>query len=909
MMSELNIEMERYIIFKTPIMNQIMDWAVENIFKKIWTDEKWSKCAKGGKNEKKPIFESHRDMAYQVHIFSGCAMAMKVLDYEYHIQKHKYPDDLERKLKRAVLSFLFHDFNKITESNYLMTDKTPLFEFVDETFSELSQSVGLTHDEIYQVVICTEAGTTFNVLSNENVITNLDFEMNFSKLSDKLSGIFNDRTEGYHSDLKFGPSLIVSGKNIRELKFASTNLVAITDVLKEVCVDVIERSSNMYYLWSDYETIYFVCQEDIDKKALGEDICKNFKKSVFSKLHAENMLRMNDRRVDNSAQGFVQHTELSLSSFVKDDDKFKMCLHLEDVKLDTEQKIKIAEKMGDFLRDYYPTKSFNFNFRFAKSKEGGMSVRDGLNIFPFEQEDKDHHDERIRIFLCRYIQLVGKFKSTEADKIRMAIETIVREHSNMLVDLVGKEPKKSTIIFPILLKELQDKVDWEKLLNDVIKDLNKVTKSIDYENIISKILPSLFDLGKLPEVPSKFSMSMSNGYPAKEDGKGDKLYGLNTNGFNNRLPTAKIGNGKIDDISIFEYNLRRSKIRRKKGEETLIYLKFPGSIPHLNLDGLINKISSYNTVSKDVINFLDLDITGEGEGIVRVDNSIFISTMQLNGEKDVLEVLYKVLELAHFSKLMVKVSYSNAPIFEDQFESIKFDISSTILSHFSWEKIRCNEILKVKKMIQTFNVVYNGSLEKINFEKTSLIILHYIQNPLSLFSYVHEYLFGEREKKLRGFGKQFSQRIDDIRKLGYVNEKKGGVKMKNIESLAMVSAKIQRPEWDMSGNQRTWMLRESLDALELARAKIQGGAKRDIVEFEDIVGGVINREMRSRTKGANNWIPVDAIREFAKQLTKLLKEDFGGQIPSGAMKSYFINAYEFEYMLTSKVTKDGELNE
>ena len=910
-MESAQFNLDVHIPFDHPgTMEKAMDWAVEEIFQKIWMSKLWSKPAKGGKNIQHKGFEKHKDMAYQAHIFSGTAMALKVLDYSYSSIKGAISDEeLLFKLKRSIFGYLYHDFNKICGSDFRMEDRSILDSFIKETFSTLSDELGLSFENIYQIVICTEKGTIANILDNNLNITPLNFEMNFSRMADVLSGSFNDKTLERNADILFGTKVLIRGSDVREMKFSSTNLVSITGLVKKSFISIIRCKLNGTYLWSDYNTVYYVGdsleQKDISPNDLAKELLKEFKVNLSTAMRPEKLINLNDRRVDNSASGFLEQTSESIEEFVKDNDRLKKCIHLEDIKIDTDEKKEAAEKYSDLFgaNNCY---SFELNYRKTLKKEKGYSLRDGLEI---EEFSDNQIDERKRIFVLRYVQLTTDLKSESANKAREIMETVLKTNSSVISPLVGKEPGKSVLVFPFVLKDTH--VDWDKLFSEVISHLNRNKRSMDYGPIISKVMPYLGFDNPLPSVPDKFNMSLANGYPAKEEAKGDKLYGLNTNGFNNRLPTSKIGFGRIDSTSMLEYNIRRNLIHGTSGEETLIYLRFPGAIPHLDLSNLLRKLT--NKKSKEVIEIskltLSLDEFSSHPTNVRIDDSFFLKDMIIKQEKDILRELYNVLAISEATKMSVKVSYSNAPVFENQLEAISFDISSTTLSFFSWNKIRLNEIEKVKRTIQTFSVLANGSLEKINFEDTSNIMSAYQKDPMSIFYYAHKRIFeNEGGKKSRGFGGQFSQRIGDIRKLGYEVEKRGEQKMKTIEELARIASRITYANWDMSGSERTWILRDPIEALEVYRAKVKGGEKRDLNEFWDIIGGTLNAKLRRDKNGdKSKWIPFEEIKNFSDALIRLLKEDFDGKIPSGATKSYLINAFEFEYMLTTK--QGGKKNE
>ena len=907
-MIDNNLKLANFLDFENDVLGNAMDWAIEAIFQNIWLSDIWSKPAKGGKHSENPRFEKYRDMSYQVHIFSGVAMTMRVIDYSYPLIKGNMSDEeLEAKLKRSIFGYLYHDFNKICGSDYRMEEKTILDDFIKSTFNELASELKIDRDNVYQIVVCTEKGTSANILSNEVDVTPLNFEMNFSRMSDVLSSTFNSIRMDTMPDIKFGEKILIPGSAIRSIKFSNTNLLAISSLIKKSVVLIISEILQGKYLWSDQNTIYYVKgSKDIVDIDFEEEVRKEFSKKVSTIMKPENLLNLNDRRVDNSAAGFLDQTEDSILNFTKNNENLKKCIHLGDIKLNTVEKRNAAEKFTDFISSF-KSSVFSFNYRFTRNREKEYSLRDGLEIKEYDESQKE---ERLRIFLLRYVQLKKDLNSSSAKEIRNRIEEIVKTKYDELTSLIGKDAIKTVLIFPMLLND--SSIKWAQLLDDIIRDLNKKKKSVDYDHVISRVVPIFGFNTPLPNVPTKYSMSMVNGYPAREEGKGERLYGLRTNGFNNRLPTSKIGFGRIDKDSMFEYNIRRNLIPDKSGQETLIYLRFPGAIPYLDLSNLLrkfmglksNEIIEVSKLSLSLEEFSQNNIRG-----IRNDDSFFLTGIDIKTESDILKQLLNVLDIANKTKMLVKVSYSNAPIFEDQLEAITFDISSSILSSFSWNKIRLNEIEGVKRVIEAFSVLANGSLVKINFDDTTEIMLAYKLDPMSIFYFAHKRIFdNSKDKKTRGFGRQFSQRIEDIRKLGYEVEKRGDKKMKNIEELAKIASRMVYARWEMSGNDRTWMIRDPLEAIESTRAKIKDGEKRDIGEFWDVIGGTLNTKLRrDRSDGKSNWVPVDEIKKFSDALIKLLKEDYNGKIPTGTTKSYLINAFEFEYMLTKE--KVGEKDE
>jgi hypothetical protein len=43
-----SVHLKDISFFENPFIQEIARWAVTEVFQKIWTEEKWDKCAKGG---------------------------------------------------------------------------------------------------------------------------------------------------------------------------------------------------------------------------------------------------------------------------------------------------------------------------------------------------------------------------------------------------------------------------------------------------------------------------------------------------------------------------------------------------------------------------------------------------------------------------------------------------------------------------------------------------------------------------------------------------------------------------------------------------------------------------------------------------------------------------------------------
>ena len=892
--------------FRSDFLTKVLDWATGSIFSKVWFSSEWNRCAKGGNDNEK--FASHRDMDYLAHIFSGTAMALKVLDYKY--QKKPVKDNQIQEeilsLKRSIFCYLFHDYNKITGADYRMRDKRSLFELINKNLGELKKELNLSDDEVYQVVFSTESGTSYNIIKDANPRSNLIFESNFSRLADTLSSRFNiegsGKVETIEDSIGFGNEPIVPGKFLKKVLFGATSLYACEDVARKACILLIENSGG-FYLWSTNRAIFYIY--DKNDLTIQFELEKYFATLVNQILQPENLLSFNDRSVLNSASGVVEHTRDSVSRYVREEDRFRKCIWLENIEVTSENR-NSAEKYSDAVK--FAAVTFSINFRALKDKSR-TSLRDGLEISDITEDDKNI-EERLRVFISRYVQLRPDLNSPDSNKLRVFLESTLNTYKDgILKGLLGKVPRNSALLLPFAIQD--GDIDWYRLLDDILLDLNRGRSQIDYNDILSKIMIQSVDSLILPNVPDKFNMSMINGYPGSVRATGENLFGINTQTFNNRLPTSGISNGKIDETSKFEFALRRNLVPRSgSGDEGLMFMSFPGAIPFLDMSTYMTRLSYSPSEELSEVNDLKLSIVelNTRKRVVRLDSAYFYSVRHLKTEGDVprntyqalvLRNTYQALNIYKRTKMLVRLAFSNSPFFEDQYEAVRIEVGDSICSAMGWEKVRCNQVEDVLGQIATFNVVVNGSISKIDFKETAKVIGDYIRQPMSLFYHIHKLVFQEKDKKKTGFGKQFSEKVEYLRKLAYVSDKDGGRKMKNVTELAKSAAKMVRPKWNMSGNDRTWMLRDSLEAIEKARVSLTRGENRDLLEYKVFIEGVILKTLeRDKDK---TWMPRDTdITDFADKLIKLLKEDFDSSIPSGSMKSYLINAFEFEYMRNEK---------
>jgi hypothetical protein len=131
-------------------------------------------------------------------------MILRVIDLAIEEGKLSDIKDIEHKIKRGLIGFLFHDYNKITNSSYKMYEKDILISLIKElNLDDLLNDVGLNYDTIYDLVISTEIGTQFNAIGKFQD-PSMVFEKDIVSNADKLSSIFNESDKKLHMNIIVG---------------------------------------------------------------------------------------------------------------------------------------------------------------------------------------------------------------------------------------------------------------------------------------------------------------------------------------------------------------------------------------------------------------------------------------------------------------------------------------------------------------------------------------------------------------------------------------------------------------------------------------------------------------------------------------------------------------------------------
>jgi len=896
---QTNTNLNNIMIFRNDFITDVMDWTVENVFSRVWNDPRWMKCAKGG--DEKESYKNKPDMFYVAHIFSGIAMALKVADYKYAKSK---PGDIEAtklKLKRSVIGYMFHDYNKLEGySNNINMNNNNILRALLEDFKDLLNDLKLTFNDIYFIAFSTEKGTQFHANSID-IIPNSDlsFESNFSRLADQLSSIFLEDNPVIH-DIKFNNEPVIPKNNINKININSTQYITLTSILKGVLTkEIIKKGEKNiddgFYLWSTLNSIYYVSNKPMEFNY--DELVDLIMNKISDIAQLENGITFTDRRVDISSNKIGRISLETLQKFVLDNDKFRQVMHLENIILKDDFR-EGAEKYSDLISGKLKSYSINFYKDLSEIKNGKKkehSIRDYLELNEVQDHETEKVNERLHTFLIRFIQLNSGLSGEAVDNIRSLLASALDSNRNLLEHLLPRNnQEKSALLIPLIIDK--ESINWKIILNCVLNQINIGFDPKQNKELIKDLLNLILGYNEiiLPEVPDKKEMSMINGYPKKEGKSGiakkENLFGIGTNSFNNRLITSGITNGYIDKYSVYEFSIRSVLAPRlySKYSSAVLFLSFPGAIPFMDVGKFLQVFNERN-----MLQVANLRLTIEENGAklwnFRFDSTYYIYLQDPKSDADFLKNLIMCIDIAKKSKMHVLISFSNNLFYNSWNETINIEIESSILNGMKWNKLRCNNLNSVENKILFFRDAskVNGN---VDYDNCANVIRDYIRDNLSINYYVHKQLF---DNSYRSFDLKGKKEI--FHELVY---EKGGEIMKEIENLGNIAAGLYRLRFDSSASDRGWMLRESLEVLEKMKAETNAKNLEDLKEF--ISGHLYTGMKRLYLRDNLNSKPdINKINDFTGELISLIINEFKGRIPSGNTRSYLIDGFEIEYYMAS----------
>ena len=906
----------------TEEIDEIYKWFRNEVLSRIWLNEKFQVCAKGGKWENNPRFEKKKDMPYLAHIVSGASMILRVIDIgkkQGNFSSFK-TEELKLKLKRGLIGFLFHDFNKLTNSSYKMDNPKILLDLIKEVgLEELLASLDLNGDMIYDLAISTEIGTTSNALGRfQN--PSLRFEKQVVRWADILSSIYNEPNPDLNEDIIIDEFTIYRDQ-IKSIRLKNSIFYALADLVKKELISLLENEGKTY-LWMTENSIYYYSQDrnginlsDIMGK-ISDAVVSGYKELVKPYMGIE----FTDRKIKNEARGIIKFDRQAINDFIKEDKLFRSVIHPINGKIDL--------KYENNLIEY---KNAVGNLRCIEIKldksENSFNMQEVIKLQEQAYPDDVVISERFKIFVIRAmtLELNSPTKSTKnhsglrSDSAALEYLNNFFNENKKLLEPFRSAYKSDDQFFksPFLALLFVAKSDWkddeyERALKVILDKWNE--DLIDLNEKITFLVRYILgiDVLNIEEVPDKSEMAIVSGYKAWMKGMTENTFGIKTNSsFTNKVITSQTQNFMIDYNYAIESLLRKNVALRSNNRNystNLIYLVFPGAIAYMNISDLLR--SSTGSTSKDYFkNFISkrtysdfanlieeivvgLDISGD----IRYDNSYFLDPGEIENSEASIEVLKLALNFTYVSHLKCLITDSNSPPLENQIEIFRMDSKKFIVGDLKWDKLRCNQIREVLEFVDLFFFVSGKGIKGNSKNATYQVMYDFVKEPLSIFSHIKRNLMVNNKSEQELFKKKeynFLEKLDRLFNYS-INQAPREVmlKMKEIQDLADIAYNLLAPRFPRSTNERTWIIRDPIYALEKVSAEYKQGSA-NLEEFKDVVSSVVYKGLQRDKKF---YIDMSIIDKYSETLIDLIKNSFDGRVPAGSFKSYLIDAFEFDLM-------------
>jgi CRISPR-associated protein Csc3 len=242
----------------------------------------------------------------------------------------------------------------------------------------------------------------------------------------------------------------------------------------------------------------------------------------------------------------------------------------------------------------------------------------------------------------------------------------------------------------------------------------------------------------------------------------------------------------------------------------------------------------------------------------------------------------KILDFVYETGFKIYLTYPFNPD-KAKRETIIFDYSSKSFKKLGWDKVRIDEIEKIRN---EFELLWKLGYALKGGSKSDNVIVSlfndYADNPMAFYLYLF---------KLSS-PLSFAERYD----LNLINQRIGVEKMNIIEKLADIASDI---EWAKgSASSKTSMIRESLEVLKTGVKRGYGDE-----EVKSMMAGMLYRKYPYPSKK-------EKIEEFCEVVyDELFKGLWGGRIPSKKELRYWIYAFAFHYDAKSREKRTAKINQ
>ncbi|WP_075056807.1 hypothetical protein [Thermogymnomonas acidicola] len=700
-------------------------------------------------------------------------------------------------------------------------------------------------------------------------------------------------------------------------------------------------SSGGHYLWSTPDAIYYIARSriSIEPEKVAESLAEYISGQM---MEIADSIEFTDRRINIPGKQMVYITEEVLREVAGKPEKLKQALRPEDKPVPQDAMEALARYRDVVNREFKGDLEVSLTPRGSKP----LSYR---NLTEGVSDLISDTEKMKKVILIRIVQLIGsQVREGEFEKVKELLDSLCSlEGGNAVINALLRETKevnkrKNPLLIPLVvaLSGLDGKavaaeigipddlavqasgIDWHALAAEVSRELSSETSETGFKDNLLKIVriilgPSSVDL---PDVPDKRNMSMIDGYPGETEAIKENLYGLRTNAiFTNRVVTSAIQNSLVDGRYVLESFLRKKLgLGESREGSVFVFFDFPGPIPFFDLYRILNYLASNQKAENWAAERIDEIVVSlrRRKGPLRQDTSYFLAVDQPETTSDALRLYEEAIRLASGTKLRVQVIDSHSPPALQQREIFNYAVNNFVLDELGISRVRYNKLQEVLAFLEDIGFLANisRSSSKNRYDQEAEILREFIREPISLFSYCMDAVRsqenrggesgrgGSSSRRFR-FPPHLKAKVELYAERGGFGGVKGGVSVESVKKLARIARELWPPRFDMSGSQRSWMLRESLDVLEKALSETVVGAKEkvDLGNYLEFVEGHLYKGLQAeRDKpDSKHYVRLDSekIREFSRTFLEMIEKDFHGRPPTGNMKSYLIDAFEFEYVM------------
>lgn len=830
--------------------------------------------AKGGSFEK---FSDYYDMPYFVHVLNACIVAGRVFETKM-IKNGKNPENYKKLIKLFFAAMVLHDSNKLFESgnfkasrelkNTLILHRQEIVKLVEPYL----KSVGDIEDwlpDLEYLILDTEEGSREQGGQYKTNLPRPELEevARYLKLGDQISIGLNSkhRKNVYENTIE----RLKSFKLDEEINYLSLPEVPQTLMhlkFARLLSKVLEENNSRIILMSPNSIIYF--GKKLDHKLMNE-VSEKFYKSIFSidtKKYLENFApSSNSLKFDFAKE--IKPTPLVIDQFIE----------MYNSRIILWSGPEWRKRHSDF-----PKTSQDFGVQISSSFKDGIKFR--LDFYDETEEDEDIKKKRNIAKLACAKRILLEFKNDSETEASITALGLVDDFCDTI--------QKKTLIAIAFCKDYHDLPEetYNKLLMEISEELTKryPIDGNDHYKVTSDYLLNYF-LGLISlnevntEIPDKKDSCIQCGLPSKigleriysfgykpTDGGGKKV---------SKLSDSENYKGKICKLCIMENDLRKREFGNlDKG--ICIRINVSDWIAPIEVSKL------FNSLKAEILEDLRIDNEIDNNFVIWINNS---QKMQIDrhslgfighpegmiSEYFLFRKLLKIIMGTGF-KISVSPLFISEPTFKSMFE---WENCPGWIKVLGYDHIRIDQVADVRREMR-----FVFSIAQMSRGRDDLpdVLRSLTIGPPALVGKIWDYY--AKKKKNNFWLKSNKEEI-----YFFLRKNMECMNLTKMEEIVDAACEIENdaPE---TNNDHTRMIRIALEVYERNYGKPGVGV-------DDLRGMISGRiwEIARRKPENNNKKSEEGAFRFSKALTDLLKERFGGEIPTGEKKRDIIAQFAIMY--------------